>query len=454
MRAMTSYDGEDSATAPPSPNAGPEQEIPAKRRKLRKGTRSCWECKRRKTKCIFVSSDEAACIGCEHRRVPCVTQELPEDVAQVNKGNRYLSDRLSRVEDFMKEYLTSKDDVGTVSRKTTYTAEVSDDQTTPTANGQSSRAPKASSSRAHGNPVREQNSPTLAADSADDLCPVYIETARRYLWAAFPTGHDAEILHRECSTPSLYTKLVNTQPHSKLTREALSAAQPARGLPTAHTHPVILAKYMLVFAITLQSPTGRRITGFSESQSALKHRLFAAATTWATTQPKMHGTLECLLCIILEGVFEINSGNLRRAWAVYRRAMAVAQLMGMHRSPMPRLKRIDTEIEADPDFVWFRIVYMDRYLSLLLGLPQGTSDTSIGAQSVLQNEPPLGRFERQLTAIASRILERNESPLITSGWSTTLAIDSDLLEVSTSMPADFWRPPSFHNLTIGSPEAS
>lgn len=52
-----------------------------KRRKVRKGTRSCWECKRRKIRCIFASSEDVTCIGCQRRRAPCVSQELPEDLS-------------------------------------------------------------------------------------------------------------------------------------------------------------------------------------------------------------------------------------------------------------------------------------------------------------------------------------------------------------------------------------
>lgn len=223
-------------------------------------------------------------------------------------------------------------------------------------------------------------------------------------------------------------------------------------LPGPNTHPVILAKLMLKFAITLQSPCGEKILGLSEPQSVLMRRLMTAATTWVTTKEEMHGTVESLICIILEGVFEINCGNLRRAWVVYRRAMTVAQLMGLHRSPMPPLKRIDPELDAKPEFMWFRIIYMDRYLSLLLGLPQGTTDKSMGAISVLQHEPPLGKFERLLTVIASHVLERNESAFATSEITTTQSIDSELLRVSKSMPASFWRPANFHKLTPGSPD--
>jgi hypothetical protein len=210
---------------------------------------------------------------------------------------------------------------------------------------------------------------------------------------------------------------------------------------------------MLTFAITLQTPQTDKFLDLSEPKNTIMRRLMTAATMWVTTREEMHGTMESLICIILEGVFETNSGNLRRAWAVYRRAMAAAQLMGLHRTPIPPLNCIDSELDVKPEIIWFRIVHMDRYLSLLLGLPQGTSDKSIGAVSIWENEPPLSKFERLLTVIASRILERNDRSFSTAELTTTQSIDAELLKMSMSMPSSFWRPANFHGLTPGNPDA-
>lgn len=87
----------------------PNPEPLANQRKVRKGTRSCWECKRRKIRCIFPVSGEATCICCQRRRVPCVGQEIPESLALTRKGNRGLGDRIARIEDAMKDLLASKD---------------------------------------------------------------------------------------------------------------------------------------------------------------------------------------------------------------------------------------------------------------------------------------------------------------------------------------------------------
>ncbi|KAJ5819457.1 hypothetical protein N7474_005048 [Penicillium riverlandense] len=450
-------DKEPATVLPPNTPTGhgrvsPNQERSGKRRKVRKGTRSCWECKRRKIRCTFASSEDVTCICCQRRRAPCVSQEMPENLSAARKGNQHLSERIARAEDFIKGFLASKD--------------VESTGQTPRGLRQDKRsnsdALKTRSNELALSSNRPPPTPTeLLGGSAPnsshlipDLCGISGQgTARDHLFAAFPSEEDATILLRESSKVSHYLYVINTQPHSMLTHETLATPRSIGELPDPNTHPVMLARRMLLFAITLQIQGGENPLGLSEPRSVLMRRLMTAATTWVTTKEAMHETIESLICIILEGVFEMNSGNLRRAWVVYCRAITVAQLMGLHRSPMPPLRRIDPELEAKPEFMWFRIVYVDRYLSLLLGLPQGTDDKSMGAMSVLRNEPPLGRFERLLTVIASRILERNESAFAPTEITTTQSLDSELLRVSEGMPASFWRPANFQNITPGSPDA-
>ncbi|KAJ3528441.1 hypothetical protein NM208_g10197 [Fusarium decemcellulare] len=441
-----------------------DQPILAKRRKVRKGTRSCWECKRRKTKCIFVLSEDATCIGCQRRRAPCISQHMPEDLAPVKGGNRHLTERISRVEDLMNGFLADKEVVAQVQGNRGLTTSGppktrSDDSTLPTTSPTPVHVRKKPMSLSIRILIVTQSlkepicNSSLAPDCQGLSGQPETETALHHLLAAFPADEDANILLRASSIPSLYTELVNTQPHSKLTPDRLAAPCSKPEFPSLNIHPIKLARLMLTFAITLQIPHGEEFVGLSEPKDTLMRRLVTAATTWVTTKQEMHATVEGLICILFEGAFETNRGNLRRAWSVYRRAMTVAQLMGLHRSRIPPLTRIDPDLDANPGFLWFRIVYMDRYLSLLLGLPQGTSDKSMGDMSVLHHEPPLGQFERLLTVIASRILERNETPFDRNNITTTMSIDSELLRLSKSMPASFWRTAEFHHDMPGSPNA-
>lgn len=91
-----------------------------RKRKVRKGTQSCWECKRRKTKCHFiVSTNNATCDGCKRRGTRCVSQEFPENPAS---NREQLGDRIGRVEELLNQLAQNKGaSVGDArSKSTTY----------------------------------------------------------------------------------------------------------------------------------------------------------------------------------------------------------------------------------------------------------------------------------------------------------------------------------------------
>ncbi|KAK6353703.1 hypothetical protein TWF696_005664 [Orbilia brochopaga] len=70
--------------------------------KVRKGTQSCWQCKRRKIKCTFAAPTDTICQHCKRRGTRCISQEFPEDVGS---NPKQLGDRLSRVEDLVERFL-------------------------------------------------------------------------------------------------------------------------------------------------------------------------------------------------------------------------------------------------------------------------------------------------------------------------------------------------------------
>lgn len=73
-------------------------EIPApKRRKLRKGTRSGWECKWHKAWYTFAAATKDVCEACRRRGTDCVSQEYAEQ-SPPKGSNTHLVDRLGRVE--------------------------------------------------------------------------------------------------------------------------------------------------------------------------------------------------------------------------------------------------------------------------------------------------------------------------------------------------------------------
>lgn len=73
-----------------------------KKRKIRKGTLSCWECKRRKIRCTFAAPTDTICDGCRSRQTSCVSQEFHDEVALPTRK----VDRLSRVESLVEQLVS------------------------------------------------------------------------------------------------------------------------------------------------------------------------------------------------------------------------------------------------------------------------------------------------------------------------------------------------------------
>lgn len=80
------------------------------RRKIRKGTQSCWECKRRKVKCTFAPPRGATCDVCKRRGILCVGQEFPQ--SSTTPGQ--VGDRLDRVEALVEHLVKSTDSTDSV----------------------------------------------------------------------------------------------------------------------------------------------------------------------------------------------------------------------------------------------------------------------------------------------------------------------------------------------------
>ena len=80
----------------PSPEQEGSRDGEPPRKRVRKGTKSCWECKRRKIRCQLSTEDVAICSGCRARGTTCLSQEFPEEHDPSSGAN--VGERLGRVE--------------------------------------------------------------------------------------------------------------------------------------------------------------------------------------------------------------------------------------------------------------------------------------------------------------------------------------------------------------------
>jgi hypothetical protein len=208
---------------------------------------------------------------------------------------------------------------------------------------------------------------------------------------------------------------------------------------------------MFIFASLLQGIPRQQEIGLVEQASVVMKRLAETAIRLVTTNGEIAGCMEGLECMIIEGIFQVNAGNLRRAWLAFRRAMLTAQLMKMDRPNPPPIKIIHPDTRMTPTLMWFRIVQMDRFLSLMLGLSQGSPNSDMNYDA--PGETPLFKLERANVAISGRIIERNRNDPLVQDINTTQELDSALLNASNIMPDEFWLLPDFSTIHRYSQEA-
>ncbi|KAI1378035.1 hypothetical protein F4677DRAFT_453740 [Hypoxylon crocopeplum] len=215
--------------------------------------------------------------------------------------------------------------------------------------------------------------------------------------------------------------------------------------PPPSSHPVLIARKLLMLGIYLQgfSPSiTQELNGLSIPHHNIMHCAVETASRLVTSDDDLAGTIEGIECIMMESMYHNNGGNLRRAYLTIRRALVIAQMIGLDRgSNLPLLKVLEpaTRIRIDPELMWFRIIQSDRYLSLMLGLPPGTTDNSFATAKMLEGCSPMERMERIESAAGGRIIQRKDADM--HDLKVTQEIDTMFQDAAASMPPQWWLAP-------------
>lgn len=253
-------------------------------------------------------------------------------------------------------------------------------------------------------------------------------------------------------------------PYSDFVSNDLPSLQDVLQPPLPGSHPVLIARRLLMLGVFLQSGSL-----LSSELQVIMSRVVETANRLVVSNDDLAGSLEGIECIMMESMFRNNAGNLRGAWVSNRRAMTMAQVMSLHRyrntvsasssegwsaRPLPKAIDAETRHRIEPQFMWFRLVATDRYLSLILGLPQ---ESQQDPHSVcLESDEPkdyalVDRLERLEVVAAGLILQRNSTNM--HNLEATLRVDKLLQEATASTPAQWWLPPEPLSITGDSMEA-
>ncbi|RFU27315.1 hypothetical protein B7463_g9035, partial [Scytalidium lignicola] len=412
------------------------------RRALRKGTRSCVECKRRKTRCFFDQTSAAVCVGCQRRGSICIGQEFVDVPIPSPNEDPAMAERLRRVEQMLEEitnglgHRQNRSDSQSLPPQDMIEDQIvvegghvaNDDENHILINGY----------------VTDTTKTTLDNYVVTPPWTKYEDTCRA-LYTALPSPQDADSLFAAGRASIFLQALCN--PYSELFVQGdFQSSSTLSVLPTPTAHPVILARKLLQLSLCIQQldPSfDQTVLGLGLCPRDAMKKYFNVATSMVTCHDELLDSLEGLECLVYEGVYLVNAGNLRRALASLRRASTLAQFMGLHRKASYRaLKQHDPETHISCDVTWAHIAYLERYLSLLLGIPTSITRTRFASEEKSAEETHSEWLEKVQIDICEHIIERNHGG--DDDFTMTQKIDETLNKVASSIPAKWWTPIDLH----------
>lgn len=198
---------------------------------------------------------------------------------------------------------------------------------------------------------------------ASSCRPSKIDRIRQTLIDTLPSQKDADLISRGSSCWLLvHTLSTSSGSGCNLYGDAeISITPPIFNLAEiSKKHPTIIARTVLYLAVCLQQLNpgfDRKQLHLLPSVEARVERYLTTVSGLVTSDDELVSTMVGLECLTLQGVYHINAGNPRRAWLMFRRALNIGQLMGIHRPS----SAIPNGIE-----MWYQIVQADRYLVINL----------------------------------------------------------------------------------------
>lgn len=402
------------------------------RKKLRKGTQSCWECRRRKIRCLFTSQG-ATCVHCNQRGLQCVSQDLP-DIGRVSQG----TDRIARVENLVEEVLGRLQIPSNVKH---HPQKQPHDDSSITKGGERPDEPDSIFTGVNVQGISNHDRPGKAR--SDRSSSDHVDQTRADLLSILPSGrHLATILAIPFDIPGSLMTLPSVQICLAECPEQISLETVLR-LPNVNDASLIdLSRSLLMLSSILQGLSQESAKQLEEAgidHYDLEKRGVRQVRQHVLCNDELAQSSDGVECLAIEAMYWNSAGELRKAWLGIHRAMMIAQMLGFHKGIQGRQSR---ENSANP--LWFFLMCSDRYLSLTLGLPPCTLDDSgLADPEILAQSTPRQQMQRLHCVVSGHILHRKAA----NGWDVGSIdfVDRILKDAAATMSPEWWAFPNFSN---------
>ncbi|KAL2203730.1 hypothetical protein CC79DRAFT_1070349 [Sarocladium strictum] len=448
-------------------SAGPAHRV----RKLRKGTHSCQQCRRRKAKCVFdAAAASRACVGCTSRGLECHSQirsAVPDETTHPGStagedAAEDLTDRLARLEQLISSMASSGDPsnaTAPVNSATTHPEQVF--ASPPSTSGSSINYQDILDSSV------VQNARTVTASDKSFFLPG--TSLAGSIFGSSPMGQTFSVAQNPISA-QLYALLPPEATSSLLISNGPSMFLGPHG-PGSHAaeirptdHPTLIARRLMMLALCLQqlpssfdisALTFHEINGPKDSCTIIRNWL-QNVSSLVTSDDSLISNAEGVETLILQAVVQADSGHLRKAWMIGRKAICIAMLLGFHHDQPSQGTTATSCIPGEIvppqtiESLWFRANCIDRYASLVLGLPPTSTNNKFASEHRVRNNTPEDRLGKAYAVCAGSISERNNKIAAgRDGLELTRFVELELESVAHLMDSAWWHSPGLRSAGSG-----
>ncbi|KAL4994218.1 hypothetical protein BDV10DRAFT_189223 [Aspergillus recurvatus] len=428
---------------------------------VRKGTKSCTECRRRKVRCVRIPEDAATCRQCAERNTACLAQTSSSRPRQANRlPSRY---RIAQLESQVSRLTKA---VSNIEVKLGGNPSIQLDET-------ATHIPGSDESDAESTP-----SEILIAE------PSHLRSLFQNDWLTVDTNRRNEQLQERRVKASAHLaervrpelqKLIPTKEqtaemlvctydwmqmvHTMLPQPSVpNSSQEILGHYDEMCRPdvdiIALASWLLTLAITAQQIPQEGESPDTPSKGSQRRIDFARAVSDAVeslimAHDRLIGTFQGLGMCIHFIRLQMSRGNSQKGWLKLRHVIALAELMGLPKAAqLARIKKpngpADEAAQNEKIQLWNLICTIDRLGGMLINLPPYTRRYQLKAPDELTVDGAVkpSVYMSRLMDISPKVydledLSATEGPT-TKLYTSALEISREARDLASQTPSSWW----------------
>ncbi|CAH0017401.1 unnamed protein product [Clonostachys rhizophaga] len=414
-------------------------------RRLRRDTRRCFECRRRKVKCQLTTEAVDVCSQCVKTGATC-SLEPPQDQA-ASPELHHQSDsttalpehsmRLERIENILQRVLEVQQQLladqvqerhqSTANQPSFLDMSLTADEVPITGPTSMTITPGLS--------LGDESLVSTMNHAIGSTGFFKYSQAEQELISLIPSQRDAVLI----CTHTMAWVMDFAQPPGAFWRpkEPIPIRLPHTVLGS---HILIVAQMLLYFALCLQQlpPDFDSADLDIGNPEETAQSYIQAVTRVVLANDELACSVQGVECLSLLGMIHINEFHIGKAWSIFRRALDLLRLLGFHSSYSPSNQDHSLDL-ATQQHLWLSAVMGDCYCSMLLGFETASGAKPFADMTFSDSAGEDIIYHR--LCILSIQLTGSDRIGIDGKLRDTSILNPELEKLESSMPSSWWKAP-------------